>query len=45
VPKEHFVARGELSEKTQVTVQVSWVKLMKIQPETEEQYNAAHQKH
>jgi hypothetical protein len=44
VPKEHFVARGELSEKTQVTVQVGSVRLMKIQLETEEQYNAAHQK-
>jgi hypothetical protein len=45
VPKEHFVGRGELSEKTQVTVQVSWVRLMKIQLETEEQYNTLHQKH
>lgn len=45
VPKERFVARGELSEKTKVTVPIKSVSLMKIQPVTEEQYHAAHQKH
>lgn len=44
VPKEHFVARGELSEKTQVTLQVGSVRLMKIELQTEDQYNAAHKK-
>ena len=48
VPKEHFAARGELSEESKVTVQVSSVRLMSIHLETEERYNAvkiaAHQK-